>query len=461
MVTINRFQVHSKAAGAASRKTLILLGVLALAVFAMFVISCGSSGTSGGGGGTTTAGDTTGITDTSIKVGSLLPLTGVAALYGGGFAAGLDAYFKWVNDQGGIYGRKIELTTADSQFSGPIASNSARSLIDQTKVFAFIGNLGDTVEEAVKQLIDDQNIPDMFLLAGGKEFVDPVQHNRFVSQVTYETEGKIWGKYIAENYAGKKVGILAQNDSTGKEGELGIKEEIQAENADVTTTTEYYDPTVTDVTSQVQRLKTQNVDLLMFFGTALPAANMIKTVRETLSWDVQMAMNEGAGSQVIAPLAGAANMDGMISSTLADLPSSEKTPFYHQWQPIYNQYEPGAPPGSWDALGPAGLLTAQYFVGILKLNGPDLTRESFLAAAEHICKYTPDPTEPPESTSPTDHSLVEAEILTRASLDSSVKEGVVFTPFGSMVNFESTPDCTPVKMPAGAKDQPGPDFGVY
>ncbi len=461
MVPINRFQVPSRAAAAASRKPLVFLSVLALAVFAVFVISCGSSGTSSGGGATTTAGDTTGVTDTSIKVGSLLPLTGIAALYGGGFEAGLDAYFKWVNDQGGIYGRKIEFTAADSQYSGPIASEAARSLIDQTKVFAFVGNLGDTVEEAVKQLIDEQNIPDMFLLAGGKEFVDPVQHNRFVSQVTYETEGKIWGTYLAKNLAGKKVGLIAQNDSTGKEGELGIKEELQAENADVTITTEYYDPTVTDVTAQCQRLKTDNVDFLMFFGTALPAASMIKNVRTTLSWDVPMAMNEGAGSQAIAPLAGPENMDGMLSATLADLPSTEKTAFYNQWQSVYNQYEPGAPAGSWDALGPAGMLTAQYFVGILKLNGQNLTRQSFLDAAEHICKYTPDPSEPPESTSPTDHSLVEAEILTKASVDPSVTDGVVFTPFGSMVDFESTPDCTPAKMPAGAKDQPGPDFGVY
>ncbi len=189
--TTSRVQVHSKAAAAASRKPLILLSVLALAVFAIFVTSCGSSDE--GGGATTTAGDTTGITDTSIKIGSLLPLTGVAALFGGSFGAGLKAYFEYINDQGGIYGRKIELTIGDSQYSGPAATEAARSLIDQTKVFAFIGNLGDTVDSAVKQMLDDQNIPDMFLLAGAKEFVDPVQKNRFVSQVTYETEGKIFG----------------------------------------------------------------------------------------------------------------------------------------------------------------------------------------------------------------------------------------------------------------------------
>ncbi len=455
--TTSRVQVHSKAAAAASRKPLIILSVLALAVFAVFVISCGSSDE--GGGATTTPGDTTGITDTSIKLGSLLPLTGVAALYGGGFGAGMKAYFDYINDQGGIYGRKINLVIGDSQYSGPAASEAARSLIDQDKVFAFIGNLGDDVDGAVKQMLDDQNIPDTFLLAGAKEFVDPVQKNRFVSQVTYETEGKIWGKYFSENLGGKKLGILAENDAVGKEGEAGIKEELENEKADVTTTTEYYDPTVTDVTSQVQRLETENIDFLMFFGGALPAANMIKTVRQTLSWDVPMAMNEGAGAQMIAPLAGAANMDGMLSATLAKTTSYVDLPFSKEMKPIFDKYASNAPAGSWDGLAPAGMLSAYTFVGILKLAGPDLTRESFEAAAEHICKYQVDPTQPEESTSPTDHSLVEAEILTKASLDSSVTEGVVFTPFGDMISFESTPDCSVPKMPTGGKDQPGPNMG--
>ena len=459
MAAISRFQVQSRTAAAASRKPLILLSVLALAVFAILVTSCGSSDE--GGGATTPGGDTTGITDTSIKIGALVPTSGIAAIYGGAFAAGMQAYFAWLNDQGGIYGRKVDLIIQDSQFSGPVATEAARYLIDSQHVFAFIGNLGDPVDSAVKQMLDEQNIPDMFLLAGAKEFVDPVQKNRFVSQVTYETEGKIFGTYLAKQYAGKKVGIIAQNDASGKEGEAGIKEEIENEKADVTTTTEYYDPTVTDVTAQCQRLKGANVDAVMFYGSAMAAASMIKTIRETLSWDVPMLMNEGAGAQMIAPLAGAANMDGMVSTTIADLPSNEKTPFYTEWQPVFEKYATNAPAGAWDAMGPTGILAGDLFAGILKLAGPDLTRESFEAAAEHVCKYQVDPSQPPSSTSPTDHSFAEAMIMTKASLDSSVKEGVVFYTFGGMISFESTPDCSPAKMPAGAKDQPGPDLGVY
>ncbi len=462
VATVSRFEVHPKLPTATNRKLLIPLSVLVLAVFAIFVSSCGTKEETGGGA-TTSPGDTTGVTDTSIKIGSLLPETGVAAMYGASYAKGMDAYFKYINDQGGIYGRKIDFIVGDSQYSGPIATEAARQLIDQDKVFAFIGNMGDSVGEAVKQMLDDQNIPDMFLLAGAQEFVSPVQHNRFVAQVTYTTEGKIIGTYLAANYAGKKVGILAQSDSYGKEGEAGIKQELQDENADVTTTTEYYDPSVTDVASQVTRLKGANVDVLVFFGGALPGASMIKTVRETLSWDVQLIMNEGSGAPAIASLVGANNLVGIITPNIFASTDIDKTPKFQELKQIFNQYEPGS---NWDQemMASVGMTTAQAFVGILKLTGPNLTRESFIAAAESVCNYQPDTTWMPESTSPTDHSFVEAEILTRGALNPDQSDPtrlVLFNPFGDIVNFESTPDCTPAKMPAEAKGQPGVDMGVY
>ncbi len=444
-----------------SGKKVLILTILTLVVSAIFIASCGGEENEPGGGGTTIAGDRTGVTDTSIEVGTIVPTSGLAAIYGGGYAAGLQAYFNWVNDQGGVYGRKINLTIEDSAGSAPTATEDARYLIDKVHVFAVLGDMGDEVDSALKQLLDENNVLDLFLMAGAKEFVEPVQKNRYVAQPTYELEGEIWGTYIAKNYDGKKIGILAQNDATGKEMEAGAKEEIENEGAKVDTTTEYYDASVTDVTSQCQRLKAANIDGLFFFGTALPAASMIKTVRSTLSWDVPMAMNESAGAQLLAPLAGAENMDGMMSSTLADLPSNEKTSFYDEWGPIFQQYAENPPPGAWDALGPTGVTVGQAFVGILKMVGPDLTRENFIKAADNICKYQQDPSMPPQTTSPTDHNLVEAMILTKAHLDSSVKEGLVFAPYGDMISFESTPECSPWKMPPDAKNQPGPDMGAY
>jgi branched-chain amino acid transport system substrate-binding protein len=464
MTTMRTFHPRSRAT-AAKIDHLILFSVLALALFAAFFTSCGTKEETGGGG--TTAGDTTGITDTSIKVGSILPTSGIASIYGASFGRGMQAYFDWINDQGGIYGRKIELNIQDSQYSAPVATEAARYLIDKEKVFAFIGTIGDEVESAVKQMLDDQNIPDMFALAGGQQFVSPVQKNRFISQVTYLTEGRVLGTYLADNYAGKKVGILAQSDSYGKEGEAGIKQQLSDLNVNVETTTEYYDSSVTDVTSQLQRLKGANVDALVFFGGALPGASMIKTVRETLSWDVQLIMNEGSGAPAIVPLVGAENLVGIITVNIMSMADPSDTPEMLELKRIFNQYQPGY---DWekDTMASIGMTTAQSFVGLLKLTGRDLTRESFIAAAEHVCNYRPASFWMPQSTSPTDHSFVEAEIMTKGALNPDYDPSrddpsrqMIFNPFGEMIDFESTPDCTPAKMPEGAKDQPGVDMGVY
>ncbi len=450
-----------------SRKPLILFTVLALAVFAIFVTSCGGTEEEAGGGGAA-PGDTTGITDTSIKIGGLLPTTGVAADYGAAMAAGINAYFAWINDQGGIYGRKLQLVVADTQYTGPGGSEAARYLIDKEQVFAFAGTIGTQVATATKQMLDERGIPDMFLLSGVREFSDPPQPNRFVSQLSYYTEGKAFGQYFNDNYAGKKIGILAQNDDFGKEGEQGIKDELAELNSDVETTTQYYDSTASDSTAQLQRLKTDNVDAVMFFGTALPGASMIKTIRETLSWDVQIFMNEGSAPQAIGRLCGYDNLVGIVTTSITEATVLDETDKTVESERLFHQYQPDAPQTYWDGMGAAGWLTAESFVGILKLNGKDLTRESFLAAAEKVCNYQSDTYSVPESTSPTDHAFIEALIFTKGAVNPDYKEGVddpghqiVFYPFGDLVTFEGTPDCKPVKMPKDAKDQPGVDMGVY
>ncbi len=141
----------------------------------------------------------------------------------------------------------------------------------------------------------------------------------------------------------------------------------------------------------------------------------------------------------------------------------DKTPKFQELRQIFEKYAPGV---DWETemMASIGMTTAQSFVGILKLAGPNLTRESFEAAAETICKYKPDTPWMPESTSPTDHSFVEAEVLTKGELNpdqSDPNKLVLFPPFGDIIDFESTPNCTPPKMPAEAKGQPGIDMGVY
>jgi branched-chain amino acid transport system substrate-binding protein len=440
---------------------LVLLLVAVLGILTVFVSACSSSKDEAGGtGGQATAspGDTTGVTDTSIKIGTLQPITGVAASWGIPYSKGMKAYFDYINDQGGIYGRKLVLDVGDSQYSGPMGSEAARKLIDQDKVFAFVGNLGTGVEAAVTQYIDQDNIPDLFVLSGASQFIDPVQKNRFTAMVDYTTEGKIFATYLADTYPGKKLGILAQNDDYGKEGEAGTKQGLEDLGSDIETTTEYYDASMTDVTSQMQRLKGDNVDVIMFWGGPLQAANMMKTARETLNWDVPMLINQANAGATLGALSGWDNIEGVVSTSITmNTDVTSTVPGIVSRREIAAKYAPDVP---WDSMVFAGYSTAESLVGLLKQAGKDLSRESLVAAAESVCKFSSDISMVPESTSPTDHSFVQAQVFVKAQVDRSGPSPLVdWVPFGDAVDFESTKDCKVPTPPADAEGQPGPPLG--
>jgi branched-chain amino acid transport system substrate-binding protein len=435
-------------------KRLILLLVAALGIFAVFTGSCSSAKEEAGGGSTPLPGDTTGVTDTEIKIGTLQPMTGVAASWGIPYSHGMEAYFDYINAQGGIYGRKLVLDIGDSQYSGPMATEAVRKLIDQDNVFAFVGNLGTGVEAAVSQYIDEKGIPDIFVLSGAAQFTDPVAKNRFTAMVDYTTEGKIFATYLDKTYPGKKLGILAQNDDYGKEGEAGTRQGLKDLNSNMEVTTEYYDPTTTDVTAQVQRLKTDNVDVIMFWGGPLQAANMMKVARETLSWDVAMLINEANAGEGLGPLAGFDNIDGVVSTTIGHQSWETDIPGVVSRKEIAAEY---APDVTWDNMVFAGYTTAESFVGLIKQAGQNLSRESLIAAAESVCNYSTDISLLPQSTSTTDHRFLEAEIFVKATVDrSSATPSLRWVPFDDPVGFESTTDCKVPTPPAGASEQPGP-----
>lgn len=438
-------------------RPLALALAAALAAFAIFGISCGSSEDDTSAGQETVTGDTTGVSDTELKIGTLLPLTGVAATWGVPMRDGLQAYFDYINDQGGMYGRKITLHVGDSQYTGPMAKEAAVKLVEQDKVFAFIGNLGTQVETAVSQYLEENGVPDIFVLSGARKFTDPVAKNRFTAQVDYTTEGRIFATYLNKTYPGKKLGILAQNDDYGKEGEAGIRQGLEDLDSKIEITVQYYDAMEVDVTAQMQRLKMDDVDVIMFWGGPLQAANMMKTARETLNWDVPMLINQANAGEGLAPLAGFDNIEGVVSTTIGHQSWETDSPGVVSRKEIAAKYAPGV---TWDNMVFAGYTMAESFVALLKQAGQNLTRESLIAAAESVCDYSTDISMVPQSTSPTDHSFVEAEIFVRATVDrSGAQPSLRWVPFGDPVDFETTEDCAVPTPPPGAEDQPGLPLG--
>jgi branched-chain amino acid transport system substrate-binding protein len=396
------------------------------------------------------AGDTTGVTDTEIKIGALLPLSqSAAATWGVGISTGMKAYYDYINDQGGIYGRKINFIVGDSQYTGPVAIEAARKLVEQEKVFALQGGLGTEADAAVYQYAQEKGVPDAFLLSGESMFTEPLARNRFTFLVDYLTEGRILGQYIADNYNGKKLGILAQNDDFGKQGEEGLKLGIEDRNASMETTTEYYDSTQNDVTAQTQRLKSANVDVIGVYGMPMQAASLIKTARETLSWDVPLILTGVDAVEIEGALAGYANIEGAVSVVFSHQAYEKDIPGIAKLHEVMAKYAPGVKP---DNLTLVGYAISQGMVHLLIQAGPDLTRDSFLDAAESLCKWSSPIGVAPASLSPTDHRYSQIERFVKAV--GTDADTFKWEFFGDTISFEDTKDCTSPTPPPGHEGQP-------
>jgi branched-chain amino acid transport system substrate-binding protein len=400
-------------------------------------------------------GEMQGVTDSEIRVGTLLPLSGnPAAAWGVAISQGMKAYYDYINDQGGIYGRKIKLTIADSQYTGPFGYEAARKLVEQEKVFAVQGTLGTEVENAVYKYLEERGIPDMYVLTGNSKWTDPVVPTRFCGLVDYVTEGRIFARYIKENYDGLKLGVLAQNDDYGKEGEKGVREGLREVGANMDVTVEYYEESITEVASQMQRLKAAGVGIVAFWGGPVQAANMIKTARETLNWDVPMMVNGTNALEIVGQLAGYDNIEGTISGMMGHQAWETNIPGIAERKAIFEKY---APQGTFDNTALVGYSVAEGMTGVLKQAGKDLTRESFIAAAESFCNYRSEVGLVPGSTSPTDHRVAQGDVLVKAVVDRSSGTAVFrWEPFGEVYRFESTTDCVVPTPPPDAENQPGP-----
>jgi len=378
-----------------------------------------------------------GVTDTEILLGSHLPLSGLAAAWGVPLKAGMDAYFAYINDQGGVHGRTIKFIVYDSEYTGPTAAEVTRKLVEQDEVFAIMGALGTAAHSAVWKYLEEEGVPDMFILTGNTKWTEPVAKNRFAFLVDYITEGKMLGQYIAENFEGKKLGIIAQNDDFGKEGEEGLR--LGVEGADMEIVVEYYEETQSDLTAQVQRLRNENVDVIAIYAMPTHVGSLFKAARETLSWDVPIVVTGVCAVEIVALLAGYDNIEGAVSVVFGHQAFETEEPGIAKHHEIMGQYASGVEVSN---LTLVGATIAEGMVNVLEENGPDLTRESFLDTAESICGWVCSTCMVPVNLSPTDHRPTEVEVYVRATVDRSTDPPTFrWEPFGEPFGFESTEEC--------------------
>jgi ABC-type branched-subunit amino acid transport system substrate-binding protein len=432
-----------------TRRPSYLVVLLAAALLSTF--SCGGQANEKGASNPTAqstvvdAGDTTGVTDTEIKLGTHFPLSQNPAAAYAPISFGMKAFFDYINLQGGVYGRRITFIIGDDHYNPPDTVEVVRKLVEQDKVFAIVGGLGEATHDAVWKYLEEKGVPDMYMSTGLAKWTDPVARSRFGSYPDYVTEGTVLGQYIAENYNGKKLGILRQSDEMGEDGEEGLRKGIEGSDVEVTSV-QQYDVLQSDVTAQAQRLKNDGVEVIAVYAIPPQAASLVKATREVLNWDVPIIVSGINQSDIFVALAGPQNAEGVVSCVIGHQAYETELPGIQKYERIWAKTGTGGPLSNFAVYG---ISIAEAVVWDLEMAGPDLTRDSFLDAAESMCNVYCSTCRgiAPWTTSPTDHRMNQAEQI------NIVRDGKWVT-VGDPVSYESTPNCTPPTPPAGFEDQP-------
>ncbi len=301
------------------RKWYAIFVVGLIVVLAVSATACKNDKKDRGGGKTpsvTSSEAAPGVTDTEVVLGTHTSLTGPISAYRviPDFTKG---YFDYINSAAGgngVNGRKITYIEKDDQYSPPLAVSLTTQLVEQNHIFAMFNALGTPNHEAVIDYLQQNGVPDMFVATGATAWVkDPSARPLvFGSNPNYTGEGLAIGKYIAANYKTKKVGVVYQNDDFGQDGLAGIK--LAATGNFEVVDPRPYEVTDIDLNSQVEGLRADNVDVLVFFSTPLVLGNAIKHARQDLNWNVPTFISAVSVNELTAAIAGGGTGCGITST---------------------------------------------------------------------------------------------------------------------------------------------------
>jgi len=354
----------------------VLICVLAVSTVALAGCGGASGGASasGGGSGGGSGGDTTGVTDTEIHLGATTPLSGPAASYSESTRA-TEAYFKYINDQGGINGRKITYTLYDDAYDPSKTVPLTDKLVNQDKVFAIVGGVGTAPQSAVYKKLNDQKVPEVLVGSGASSFSDPVLP--YVTQLlpNYPGEDALLAQHIQETYPGKKVGILYQNDDAGKDFVAAFTKVL----GDAVGSQTSYEQTDADISSQVTSLKSDGAEVVAFNGTPKFLALALTSARSQ-NWQAPFIASGPAVDASLLATAGPA-AEGLVTATGFRSATDTSDPEVKKANDILAKYAPDIKPGTATMWGIAG---GEIMAQALQDAGKDLTREGLVKALDKL-----------------------------------------------------------------------------
>jgi branched-chain amino acid transport system substrate-binding protein len=329
-----------------------------------------------------------GVSDTEIKIGNTCFYSGPASSYGT-IGKAMAAYYKMVNDQGGVNGRKINFISYDDAYSPPKTVEQTRRLVEQDEILLDAGPLGTPTNSAIWQYMNQKKVPQLFVSTGATKWDDPKDHPWTIGwQPNYQSEGRIYANYIMREKPDGKIGVLYQNDDFGKDYLKGLKGGLGDKKSLVVVEASYetQDPTVD---SQVISMKAAGCEV--FVNTAIPkfAAQAIRRVVE-IEWKPLQILSS-IGNSVAATLkpAGLENAKGLVSDFYLKDPTDPRwkdDEGFKWWVSFMDKYYPGG--DKIDAGNVYGPSNAATVVQVLKQCSDELTRENVMKQAANLHDFT-------------------------------------------------------------------------
>ena len=327
----------------------------------------------------------TGATDTEIKIGNIMPYSGPASSYGV-IGRTEQAYFNKINAEGGINGRKINFISYDDGYSPPKTVEQARKLVESDGVLFIFNSLGTPPNSAIQKYMNTNKVPQLFVATGATKWNNPKDFPWTMGfQPNYQSEGRIYAKYIMREKPNAKIAVLYQNDDYGKDYLKGLKDGLGDKAASMIVAEESYETTEPTIDSHIVKLKATGADV--FFDVAIPkfAAQAIRKVSE-IDWKpLHLLNNVSASIGATMKPAGFDQSQGIISSAWLKDPTDPQwkdDAGHEELNDFLDKYYPEA--NRTDANVIYGYTVAQNLVHVLKACGDDLTRENVMKQAASI-----------------------------------------------------------------------------
>src|ERR1700761_1308837 len=331
-----------------------------------------------------------GASDTEIKVGNIMPYSGPASSYGV-IGKTEEAFFKMINAEGGINGRKINFISYDDAYSPPKAIEQARKLVEGDEVLLIFQPLGTPSNAAIQKYMNARKVPQLFVASGGTKFGDPKHFPWTMGwQPNYQSEGRIYAKYILEHFPDSKIAVFWQNDDAGKDQFKGLKDGL-GDKVNMIIADKSYEVSDPSIDSQIVALKDSGADI--FFSWAAPkgSAQAIRKVGE-LGWKPKFFLANTATTiaSVLKP-AGLEYSKDIISTAYVKDPTDpiwKDDPGVKKWREFMDKWYPDGDKAN--ANSAYAYVESQALIQVLKQCGDNLTRENVMKQAASLKDFTSD-----------------------------------------------------------------------